>query len=156
MCLLIWTVFLRWAMWPMGLLFLYIFISIFLKSNFLKLFIEIINYYTIHEQRSGYIYIGITVCPSVCPSVCPPVCLSLQICVWLITFLWHRAKLEMPSASSHRKALKLLSNHRCQTVNASTETHASCNGVWILYLRPLLYNFNLNWEVNKKWMINIK
>ena len=102
------------------------------------------------------IYIEITVCPSVCLSVYPSVCPSAQICVWLITFLWHRAKLEMPSASSHRKALKLLSNHRCQTVNASTETHASCNGVWILYLRPLLYNFNLNWEVNKKWMINIK
>ena len=64
-------------------------------------------YYTLHERRSGG-YIGTTVCPSVYPSVCLSVRLSVQICVRPITFLWHRAKHEMPSASSHRTALKYI------------------------------------------------
>ena len=49
------------------------FIVIFLKSNFLKLFIAANFYYTLHERSSGGIW-NHSVRPSVCLSVCPSVC----------------------------------------------------------------------------------
>ena len=85
MCLLIWTVFLRWVIWPMGLLFLYIFhFSIYFHFSEVKISQTIYwnhFFYTLHERRSGG-YIGITVCPSVCLSVR----LSGLICVRPILF----------------------------------------------------------------------
>ena len=76
--------FVRWAMWPMGLLFLYIFqfFSIYCHFPEIKLTLTIYwnhCYYTLRERSSGGVYRNHSVWTSVHLSVLLSVCLS----VWL-------------------------------------------------------------------------
>ena len=86
-----------------------------------------------------------------CLSVRPSVCLSVNFSQFHLLFQNHWANFNQ---TWHKllftkcTTLKFLPNGRCR--NASAETIA------YEYLHSLLYNFNLNWEVNKKWMVNIK
>ena len=126
-------------MWPIGLLCLYIFhFSIYFHFSEVKLSQTIYwNHFLLYPPwikiRGIYRNHCLSICLSVSLSVCPSVCTDLCSAHKIFCGIEQSSKCHR-SASCHRTALKFLPNCRCQTVDASTETHASCNGVWISVL----------------------